>query len=316
MTLATLPKSHLEKPNSEAAEQVALAFLAGYQCENTRGAYGRDLRDWFGWCLAHSLAVLQARRLHVDLYARELEEAAGRSPATVARKLSTLSAFYTYALQEEILDRSPMQHVKRPRVSDESPLHSLDQAEAQAFLEAAKAAGSRDHALACLLLLNGLRASETASADVSDLASEQGHHTLVTVRKGGKKQRHGLPPRTAAAIEKYLEGRSDGPLLLDNKGERIDRHGIARIVRRLARSAGIVNPITPHSMRASFITLNRIAGVPLEDVQDAAGHADPRTTRRYDRARNNLDRSPSYTLAAFLSEQRGPKPGNGHHGNT
>jgi len=59
-------------------------------------------------------------------------------------------------------------------------------------------------------------------------------------------------------------------------------------VRRLAR-------------RHTFVTLAREAGVPLEDVQDAVGHADPRTTRRYDRARHNLDRSPAYALGAFLA---------------
>ncbi len=74
-------------------------------------------------------------------------------------------------------------------------------------------------------------------------------------------------------------------------------------VRRLARGAGIANAgkITPHSLRHTFVTLAREAGVPLEDVQDAVGHADPRTTRRYDRARHNLDRSPAYALGAFLA---------------
>lgn len=50
------------------------------------------------------------------------------------------------------------------------------------------------------------------------------------------------------------------------------------------------------------MTLSHEAGVPLEDVQDAAGHADPRTTRRYDRGRHNLDRHPAYTLVAFLAD--------------
>lgn len=51
-----------------------------------------------------------------------------------------------------------------------------------------------------------------------------------------------------------------------------------------------------------FVTLAREAGVPLEDVRDAAGHADPRATRRYDRGRHNLDRYPAYTLVAFLAD--------------
>jgi site-specific recombinase XerD len=74
------------------------------------------------------------------------------------------------------------------------------------------------------------------------------------------------------------------------------------LVRRLARDAGIdPSKLNPHSLRHSFVTAALDAGVPLRDVQDAAGHADPRTTRRYDRARHNLDRAATYAVTAFLS---------------
>jgi integrase len=73
-------------------------------------------------------------------------------------------------------------------------------------------------------------------------------------------------------------------------GRRLDRHGAERIVRRIARRAGITKPVTPHTLRHAFITAALDAGVPLRDVQEAASHADPRTTMRYDRARGSLDR--------------------------
>jgi site-specific recombinase XerD len=58
--------------------------------------------------------------------------------------------------------------------------------------------------------------------------------------------------------------------------------------------------IHPHDLRHAFVTLALDSGVSLRDVQDAAGHADPRTTRRYDRARYSLDRHPTYLLAGFM----------------
>ena len=64
---------------------------------------------------------------------------------------------------------------------------------------------------------------------------------------------------------------------------------------------GVTKHISPHSLRHSFITAALDAGVPLRDVQIAARHADPRTTTRYDRARNNLDRHASYIVTAFVS---------------
>jgi integrase/recombinase XerD len=81
----------------------------------------------------------------------------------------------------------------------------------------------------------------------------------------------------------------------------MNRQAATRIVRRLAKAAGVSKHISPHSLRHSFITAALDAGVALRDVQVAARHADPRTTTRYDRARNNLDRHASYVVAAFIA---------------
>jgi integrase/recombinase XerD len=84
-------------------------------------------------------------------------------------------------------------------------------------------------------------------------------------------------------------------------GARIDRHAAGRIVRRIARRAGIAKRIGPHTLHHAFITAALDAGVPLRDVQEAASHADPRTTMRYDRARVSLDRHATYIVATFLA---------------
>ena len=90
-------------------------------------------------------------------------------------------------------------------------------------------------------------------------------------------------------------------------GGRVDRHAVFRLVRRLAQVAGIeaAERLSPHSLRHAFATAARAEGVALEDVQDAMGHADPRTTRRYDRDRHNLDRDPAYTIAAARARRGG-----------
>ena len=72
-------------------------------------------------------------------------------------------------------------------------------------------------------------------------------------------------------------------------------------MKRLAKRAGIAKRISPHSLRHSFITAALDAGVPLRDVQEAASHADPRTTMRYDRGRESLDRHATYIVATFVA---------------
>lgn len=82
----------------------------------------------------------------------------------------------------------------------------------------------------------------------------------------------------------------------------MDRHAASCRLHHLAATAGIrVARAHPHMLRHTFVTTMPDAGAGLRDVQIAARHPDPRTTMRYDRARQNLDRHPNYTLAAFMA---------------
>jgi integrase len=155
--------------------------------------------------------------------------------------------------------------------------------------------------LACLLAINGLRINEVCTADVADLSENRWHHTLSIVGKGDKPAVVPLPPRTAYAVAAAIDGRETGPLVLTRCGTRMNRAAAARTVARLARDAGIGKHITPHSLRHSAITAALNAGVSLRDVQQFARHADPRTTLRYDRARQSLDRHASYAVMQYVS---------------
>lgn len=273
--------------------------FAGYR-DLTRDAYALDLRQFSIWCEQHNLRLFSVRRPDIECYARDLE-ARGRTRATVARRLSTVAGFYRYAEEEGLLERSPAVHVRRPRLDYESHATGLDRNEVGALLVAAGLASAREHALVSLLAINGLRVSEALGAQIDQLGIERGHRTLTITRKGGKIVTIPLAPRTARAIDLAIGERVEGPIFLGGNGAQLDRHAAWRIVRRLARKAGINKPVGPHALRHAFITAALDAGVPLRDVQEAASHADPRTTMRYDRARVSLDRHATYIVAAFLA---------------
>jgi integrase/recombinase XerD len=158
-----------------------------------------------------------------------------------------------------------------------------------------------EHALISLLALNGLRVPEATGAGIGHLGLERGHRTLVINRKGGKVVTIALAPRTARAIDLATGERTGGPLFPAGDGRRLDRHGAARIVRRVTRRAGIARHVGPHTLRHAFITAALDAGVLLRDVQEAASHAGPRTTMRYDRARASLDRHATYIVATYVA---------------
>jgi integrase/recombinase XerD len=300
----TTPSAALVRPEPVFSDQERLAlagFLAGYSGLTREGeAYALDLRQYATWCHRRQLRLFQARRADIEVFARDLE-AAGRARATVTRRLCTVAGFYRYAVEEELLDHSPAAHVRRPRLDYESHAAGLDRNEVGALLVAAGLGTAAEHALISLLALNGLRVSEATGAGIEALSTERGHRTLAVTRKGGKKAVIPLAPRTARAIDLALGERCSGPIFLTPAGLRLDRHGAGRIVRRVARRAGLTKNIGPHTLRHAFITAALDAGVPLRDVQEAASHADPRTTMRYDRARVSLDRHATYIVAAYIA---------------
>lgn len=278
----------------------AAGFLARYS-GRTRDAYALDLRTFFCWCAARGVAVFAMTRPHVELYVRWMEEERGYAPATTARRLSTVAGFYRFAVIDGYLDRSPAEFVRRPHVPEESQVLGLDRMELGALVAAARASSADDAALICLLGLLGLRVSEACHVNIEDFGSERGHRTLHVIGKGNKPALIPLPVPVARALDAAAGDRGSGPLIRTRTGRRMDRNAATRVVKRLAKRAGIAHKISCHSLRHAFITAALDAGVPLRDVQIAARHADPRTTTRYDRARGNLDRHANYVVAAFIA---------------
>lgn len=302
--LDRLPGSSSDDP----FHRIAAAWLLSYG-GNTQTAYRRDLTAWATWCEHMGVHPLAAERFHVDAWVRHLttepQPRTGRpaSAATVARRLSALSRFYDYGIHDvEVLAHSPVASVRRPKVSDESQAVGLTSDELRRLLTAAAKHSPRSLALVALLTFCGLRISEALGADVRDYSHDHGHRILKITRKGGKRARVPLPPPLVRALDDYLDDRDSGPLFLAADGtSRYPYISANQQLGRLCRTAGLPAGVTPHSLRHSFATESLRLGAPLQDVQDAMGHSDPRTTRRYDRSRHNLDRSPNYLLASSLT---------------
>lgn len=275
---------------------VAEAHVAAQHSDHTRAAYTTALRQWGEWCEHRGVDPLAAGRVDVQTWVDHLRQA-GRRPKTIKQRLAAVRGAYQWALDEELLTRNPAARVKGPRIDEESSTLGLSRDELDRFLAAADADSAAAGALMRLLAFNGLRASEPVAADVADLTTERGVRMLRVTRKRGKVRYHPLGPGTAAALDRHLDGRRRGPLFPHPRtGLRLDRHDVYRLVVRLADEAGLDPGITPHSLRHTFVTLALDAGVDLIDVQDAADHSDPRTTRHYDRNRHRLERHPTYQL--------------------
>jgi integrase/recombinase XerD len=304
MSLTDLPSIPSEPlvPFTDQLRLAVAAYLARFKGASRYHTHS-DLRCFLAWCAERGLDPLAARRAHLELYIRWMQEVRRFRPSTVSRRFSVTAGFYRTCVIDGLLEHSPAEHVRRPSVPPESPTLGFTHLQFEALLTAAReSSNSCDFALVAMLGLLGLRIFEATSADIADLGEEHGHRVLRVCGKGTKVVLIPLPPAVGRAIDRAIGTRTRGPILLSSRGTRMDRHVATRRLRRLAQSAGVrITSPHPHMLRHTFVTTMLDAGVDLRDVQIAARHADPRTTMRYDRARKNLDRHPNYILAAYMA---------------
>jgi integrase/recombinase XerD len=288
--------------SSDVRHLAVAAYLARFKGQS-RVHTESDLRGYLNWCEFRGLDPLAATRPHIELYVRWLQEVRRYRPSTVSRRMSVVAGFYRTCVIDAVLEHSPAEYVRRPNVPAESPTLGLTHLQFEALLTGAKHSPNRcDFALVTMLGLLGLRIFEATGSNIEDLGEEHGHRVLRVRGKGDKVVLVPLPPAVGRALERAIDDRSTGPILLTSRGTRMDRHCATRRLRRLAEVAGVKLPrMHPHMLRHTFVTTMLDAGVDLRDVQIAARHADPRTTMRYDRARKNLDRHPNYILAAYMA---------------
>ena len=283
--------------------QLAVAgYLARFKAASRTHAES-DLRAYLTWCADHRLDPLTASRPQIELYIRWMQEVRRFKPSTVSRRMSIVAGFYRTAVIDGLLEHSPAEHVRRPTVPAESPTLGLTHLQLEALLTAARHSPNRyDFALVCLLGLLGLRIFEATGTNIGDLGEEHGHRVLRVVGKGGKTVLIPLPPAVSRALDQRHRRPHHRTDPAQHPRARMDRHAATRRLRALAAATGMrMPPLHPHMLRHTYVTTMLDAGVDLRDVQIAARHADPRTTMRYDRARNHLDRHPNYILAAYMA---------------
>ena len=226
-------------------------------------------------------------------------EERGLAASTIDRRLSTACGYYRFARIDGRIPANPAQYVRRPKVHP-SERRGLDRGDLGRFLLTAERFDHAHAALAALLGLNGLRASEACESNIEEMALERGHRVLRIVGNGNKPALIPLVLRTARTIDLAVGERTQGPILVRHDGQRLDRRTAYRWVRSIGKRAGL-GLVHPHMLRATFIMAALDAGVPLREVQVAARHADPRTTTVYDRRRQDFDRHAAYVVVAFVA---------------
>jgi integrase/recombinase XerD len=259
---------------------------------NTVSAYRRDLSAYVEWLTSEGIveprSILPA---HVSGFSRSLatREEKPLGPSSLARVLSSVRGFHRFLLEERDVDGDVSRDVRPPKLGRRLP-KALTIAQVEALLAATEGedvAALRDHALLELLYATGARVSEVVGLNVDDVVEPD----IVRLTGKGDKQRIVPLGRYArTAIDAYLVrgrpslsavGPSTPALFLGMRGARLSRQSAWLVIRAAAERAGLVEEVSPHTLRHSFATHLLQGGADVRVVQELLGHSSVATTQIY-----------------------------------
>lgn len=290
--------------------QPALTNVTGQLDTRSKRVYKSDVKFFATWLKDKGLTPDEVTRSDVIAYRAHLAERinprTGKpyANATAQRMFSVARRVLREQVHTGKLAKNPTEDIRGFKTEDETTHIALTKSEARDLIDAIDQStlmGKRDYAIMLILLRTGLRRFECAPLTIGDLQKEQGHAIAIIQKgKGGKRTIVKIPTDVLRAIQDYIEatGRQNSPLGAplfvgfdrgDHPTEKqVSEKLIERMVAHYGGKVGLPG-LTPHDLRSTFITLALEAGVPLQQVQYAARHRDPRTTERYQKRKINLD---------------------------
>jgi integrase/recombinase XerD len=278
--------------------ELTLDFLGYLELErglsrNTLEAYRSDLQQFGEFLGRRGLDPLAVTAPDLAAFVSELAEGHdGRppvAPATLQRKIACLRSFYRHLRRDQILAEDPTTELRPPRARARLP-KVLSRDEVTSLLSQPRGsdpAALRDRALLETMYACGLRASEAIGLELSELDLETG--ILRALGKGSKERIVPVGSKAVATLSAYLERgrprlvglREEPRVFVNQRGAGLSRQGLYKIVQRHAKSAGLEDRMSPHTLRHTFATHLLAGGCDLRSLQEMLGHADIGTTQIY-----------------------------------
>jgi site-specific recombinase XerD len=276
-------------------------FTATIRNRNTRAAYARAVKQFFDWCEVQRLQLHEIEAIAVAAY---VEQLGGRaSKPTVKQHLAAIRQLFDYLTTGGILEVNPAASVRGPKyVVKRGKTPVLSAEEARKLLDSIESntlIGLRDRALIGTMVYSFARVGAAVTMKVGDYFQLRKRWWLRLHEKGGK--RHDVPchPNLEEYLDTWIAGAGitrdkKGPLFRSmGKGDRLgerapSRFDVLHMIKRRAEAAALPYSTCCHTFRATGITTYLENGGTLEHAQTIANHESPRTTKLYDRTREEL----------------------------
>ncbi len=297
---AFLVPASVAQAGPSATERFLEFFAAQIRNPNTRLAYARAVRDFFGWTERQGLALPAIRSLHVAAYVEQLALAA----PTVKQHLAAIRMLFDWLARTGVLSMNPAAVVRGPKhVVKVGKTPVLNSDEARELLESIPVdsiAGLRDRALIAIMVYSFARVGAVVHMRIEDYYQQGRRSWFRLHEKGGKFHQVPAHHKAEEYVDAYIaaagleESNRKTPLFrsIDNRRQltdrAIDRREVWDMVKRRARAVGLPSAICCHTFRATGITAYLENGGTIEKAQQIAAHESPKTTKLYDRTADTI----------------------------
>ncbi len=263
--------------------------------KNTISAYMQDIEE-FLFSLDENFSVEEVDKDDILEFIISLNER-GISNRSIARKISSLKAFFIYLLKTERIEESPIEKIDSPQYLKKLPHYlNLDEVEAMIRQGEGRPRDIRDSCIIELLYSCGLRVSELCGLKTGDISFE--NRVIRVMGKGSKERLVPIGGNAIQAVKKYFTYRRElSPrkalpdfLFISRLGKKLTRVSVWSLIKKRALNAGIEKDITPHTLRHSFATHLLNNGADLRSVQEMLGHSDISTTQIYTHVSSDIIR--------------------------
>ena len=208
------------------------------------------------------------------------------SGSTKDHKRLICSSFFGFLHDRGYISRNPMATIDPIKYVAEVR-EALNSREVEK-MRIACGANIRDNLVLELFLATGCRVSEVVGMKVEEIDLENG--CVKVLGKGQKERIVFFSDRALEYLERYLNGRREGPVVLSLRAphQGLKKNALENIIRAIAQRAGITKRVFPHLLRHTFATRALNKGMPLPTLCDIMGHSSTETTRIY--AKNSQGR--------------------------
>jgi integrase/recombinase XerD len=280
-------------------------FYAKIRNAHTRRAYRRAVLSFLKWCEHRRRQLQEVSPADVGIYLDELK----LSVASKKQVLAGLRHFFDGMVTRHAMALNPALSVRGERyqvLEGKTPEITIWQArKLLSSISSDDVVALRDKAILSILIYTASRVGAVARLRIKDLYDTGDQYCLHFLDKGGKSREIPVRHDLQCLLQSYLKSAgnklgdaADQPMFRTTIGKtkilsdrQMSAGDIGRMLKRRMKACDLPLRLSPHSFRVATITDLLHQGVPLTDVQHLAGHADPRTTRLYDRRQKSITRN-------------------------